>query len=601
MSDKLVNRRDIDFNLYEVLDVEKLTENEYYQDHSKETFDMALDAAYKLAQELFWPEYQEMDKHECYLKDGQAVVPEGMQKIWDALAEGGWFGAGSDYELEGQQYPTVVGLACGTMFSASNTPASMYMGLTTGAAHLLAAFSSKELIDKYVRPMFTGQFGGTMCLTEPQAGTSLGDITTTAEKIEGTDRYIIRGTKRFISSGDHNLADNIIHPVLAKIEGAPSGVKGISMFLVPKYRVNDDGSIGEDNDVTTASLEHKLGLKGQATAELLFGDKDACEGFLVGNENSGLKYMFMMMNGARIHTGLQGTAQAWAAYYCALQYSQERVQGRHVTERDADSPQIPIIQHAEIRRMLLKQKAYIEGPYALLIYCAKLEDEMHVTKGKDEEAYNKASNLLEMLTPVCKAYSSDVGVESVSIAMQCLGGSGYIEEFPVAQLYRDVRITPIYEGTNQVQALDLLGRKVAANNGANFQVLMGEIAGTLAKASKQEELKPLADKISEALNVVAETTMHLGGLGMGGKVDEYISHASTYLTALSQLVVSWRFLEQCIVANKAINDGSDDVFYVSKLATARYYINAILPTTHTICQSIKDNADTALAFQEDWF
>lgn len=601
MSDKLVNRRDIDFNLYEILDVEKLTENEYYEDHSKETFTMALDAAYQLAQEVFWPKYQEFDSQECHMKDGQAIVPEGMQEVWDALRDGGWFAAGGDYEMEGQQFPSIVHLACSLMFDAANSSATMYMGLTNGAAHLLHAFASEELIEKFVKPMYSGEYGGTMCLTEPQAGTSLGDISTTADKVEGEDYYIIRGTKRFISSGDHNLAANIIHPVLAKIDGAPAGVKGISLFIVPKFRINDDSTIGEPNDVITASLEHKLGLKGQATAELIFGENDQCRGYLVGNENSGLKYMFQMMNGARIHTGLQAIGQASAAYYCALQYTKEREQGRHITDKSDTSPQIPIIQHAEIRRMLLIQKAYIEGTFALLTYCSMQQDIMLVTQGKDEDAYQKSRAVLEMLTPVCKAYSSDVGCESISIALQCFGGSGYIEEFPLAQMFRDSRICPIYEGTNQVQAMDLLGRKVASNNGANFQTLMVEISATIALAQEQEELKDLAEKVNAALQTVVETTMHLGGIGMGGEVDKYISHASTYLTAFSQLVISWRFLVQSIVANKAINDGSEDIFYISKLETARYYIKAILPSTHTICQNIKDDADTALAFQEDWF
>jgi alkylation response protein AidB-like acyl-CoA dehydrogenase len=602
MSNTLVNRRDLEFNLYEVLDAEKLTEYTYFEDHSKETFDMAMETAYQLAQNLFWEKYQEFDREECYVDDtGQAIVPKGMQEIWDALAEGGWFGVVGDYEMDGQQFPSVVHLLCNMMFDAGNISATMYLGLTTGAAHLLEAFSSPELVDKYVRKMFTGEYGGTMCLTEPHAGTSLGDITTSAEKVEGSDHYIIRGTKRFISSGDHTLSSNIIHPVLAKIEGAPDGVKGISMFLVPKYRVNDDGTIGERNDVQTLSVEHKLGLKGQATAELMFGEKDACHGWLVGNENNGLKYMFHMMNGARIHTGLQAVAQASAAYQCALQYTKERVQGRKVTEKDMSSPQIPIIQHAEIRRMLLRQKAFVEGTTSLLTYCAHLQDVMRGVEGKDDEAFNHAKGILELLTPVCKAYSSDVAVESVSTAMQCYGGAGYIEEFPVAQIFRDNRICPIYEGTNQIQALDLLGRKIAASNGMLFQSLMMEIGKTIGDTAGVEEIKELSEAVNKAMESVVEVTMHLGGIGMSGEVDRYISHAYPYLTAFSQLVVAWRFLVQSNIANKAINDGSDDVFYISKLETARYYIRAILPSTHTICDGIKNESDTALNFQEDWF
>jgi alkylation response protein AidB-like acyl-CoA dehydrogenase len=503
--------------------------------------------------------------------------------------------------MDGQQFPAVIHLACSMMFNAANTTATMYMGLTNGAAHLLHSFASDDLIEKFVRPMYAGKFGGTMCLTEPQAGTSLGDIETTATKVDGEDYYLICGTKRFISSGDHNLAPNIIHPVLAKIDGAPAGVKGISLFIVPKFRLNDDGSVGDSNDVITAGLEHKLGLKGQATAELKLGENDNCRGYLVGEENNGLKYMFKMMNGARIHTGLQATSLASTAYHCALQYTKEREQGRSITEQDASTPQIPIIQHPEIRRLLLKQKAFIEGSLALLMYCSKQQDIIQTTQGKDDEACQKATSILEMLTPVCKAYSSEVGCESISIAMQCTGGAGYIEEYPFAQFFRDSRIFPIYEGTNQIQALDLLSRKIPAKNGADLQTVMAEIGVTLEEAKQQEELKPLAENLNTALNSVAETTMHLGALGLSGKVELYISHASPYLTAFSQLIVAWRFLAQAIIANTEIKNGSDDLFYKSKLETARYYINAILPSTNTICRGIKDNADTALEFHEDWF
>ncbi|PCJ62681.1 MAG: acyl-CoA dehydrogenase [Candidatus Hydrogenedentota bacterium] len=601
MSDKLVNRRDIDFNLYEVLNVEELTKHAYFEDHSKETFDMALDAAYQLAQEKFWPMYQIFDQEGVKLENGQAIVPEGMHEIWKDLREGGWFAASNDYELGGQQFPSVVQLVCSMMFNAANTTASMYLGLTYGAAHLLSSCASDELKKKYIEKMFSGEYGGTMCLTEPQAGTSLSDISTSATPVDGEDYYIIRGTKRFISSGDHDLADNIIHPVLARIEGAEAGVKGISLFLVPKYDVNDDGTIGDSNDVLTASLEHKLGLRGQATAELIFGEKGACKGWLVGNENMGLNYMFQMMNGARLHTGVQAISQASAAYYCALQYTHEREQGRAITSKDTTTPQIPIIEHPEVRRMLLKQKAYIEGVLGLLLYCSKQTDIMRVSKDTDEDAYNKASGILELLTPICKAYGSDVACESISIAIQCYGGSGYIEEFPVAQMFRDSRVFPIYEGTNQIQAMDLLGRKIPMRSGMYFQDLMGEMGTTIEEASEIDDLKDMAGKVQQALETVADCTMHLGAIGMSGEVDRYISHASPYLQAFSQLVVAWRFLGQSIVANQKLQDGSDDVFYVSKLATAKYYINAILPSTHTICQGIKNEADTALNFEEAWF
>jgi alkylation response protein AidB-like acyl-CoA dehydrogenase len=601
MSQPLVNRRDIDFNLYEVLDVESITENEFYEDHSKETFSLALDTAYQLAHEIMWPQFQPMDNEGVKLENGVTTVPEGMHDIWNALKDGGWIALPNEYDVGGQQFPMTIQLATALMFNAANTAATMYMGLTTGAAHLLGTFASEDLKEKYVLPMFSGEFAGTMALTEPQAGTSLSDIKTSATPVDGEDYHIIRGTKRFISSGDHNLTSNIIHPVLAKIEGSPAGVKGISLFLVPKYRLNEDGSVGEFNDVQTGGIEHKLGLKGQATAELKFGEKDQCRGWLVGNPNQGLNYMFQMMNGARLHTGLQAISQASAAYHCALQYTKEREQGREVTNRDPESPQIPIIKFPEIKRMLLMQKAYIEGSLALLMYCGQQSDVARVTEGKDEDAHHTALGILELLTPVCKAYVSDVAYESISTALQCYGGAGYIEEFPVAQMLRDSRVFPIYEGTNQIQAMDLLGRKIPAKGGAHVQTVMGEIGKTVAEASAQEDLKEYADKVQKAMEVLAETTLHLGGVGMKGDVDRYMSQAAPFLDAFSQVVVAWRLLSQAIVANRKIHEGSDDSFYLSKLATVKYYINAILPSTFTICEGIKNEADSAMDFEEAWF
>jgi alkylation response protein AidB-like acyl-CoA dehydrogenase len=601
MSQPLVNRRDLDFNLYEVLDIESVTNYEFYEDHSKETFSLALDTAYQLAHEVMWPQFQPMDNEGVTIENGVTKVPQGMHEIWKALKEGGWIALPNDYEVGGQRFPMTIQLATALMFNAANTAATMYMGLTTGAAHLLESFASDELKEKYVLPMFSGEFAGTMALTEPQAGTSLSDIKTSATPVDGADYHIIRGTKRFISSGDHNLTENIIHPVLAKIEGSPAGVKGISLFLVPKYRLNEDGSIGEFNDVQTGGIEHKLGLKGQATAELKFGEKDECRGWLVGNPNQGLNYMFQMMNGARLHTGLQAISQASAAYHCALQYTKEREQGREVTNRDPESPQIPIIKYPEIKRMLLLQKAYIEGSLALLLYCGQQSDIVRGTEGSNDDTYHTALGILELLTPVCKAYVSDVACESISTALQCYGGAGYIEEFPVAQMLRDSRVFPIYEGTNQIQAMDLLGRKIPAKNGAHVQALMGEIGKTIAEASAEDDLKGFADKVQKAMEVLAETTLHLGGIGMKGDVDRYMSQASPYLDAFSQVVVAWRLLSQAIVANKKIQEGSDDAFYLSKLATVKYYINAILPSTFTICEGIKNEADSAIDFEEAWF
>lgn len=600
MSDKLIDRRDLQFLLFEMLEIEDLTAHEFFEDHSADTFNMALDTAYQLAQELFWPAFADFDRNPARFDGTKTTVPESMHKIWAAYKEGGWFAAPASYDHGGQQFPSTIYLAALYMFNAANTAASMYVGQATGAAHLIESFGSKELQDTFMRKLFEGEWGGTMALTEPQAGTSLGDITTSATPVEGEDYYLIRGTKRFISSGDQDITENIIHPTLAKIEGAPPGVKGISLFIVPKMRVNEDGSVGGSNDVLTAGIEHKLGLKGQATAELKFGENDECRGWLLGEANMGLQYMFKLMNTARVHTGLQAIAQASTAYQCALQYTQERVQGREVTERDPTTEQIPIIRHPEVRRMLLRQKAYIEGTLSLLLYCGSLADRMHVASSDEEREGYLA--LLEILTPLCKAYGSDIAYESIMLSLQCHGGVGYIEEFPIAQLLRDNRVFSIYEGTNEVQAMDLLGRKVAVKQGAYLRALMGEISKTLDEAGEFESLQDGAAKVQKALDAVADVTMHLGAIGLGGDHTTYISHATPYLRAFAQLVIAWQFLRQSTVAQRTLDAGTNDTaFYEGKLATAQYYIDAVLPSTHTLCEVIKSGGDSALAFKDEWF
>lgn len=600
MSDKLIDMRDIEFLLYEMLDIEELPQHEYFSDHSRETFDMALDAAYQLAREKYWPVYQEFDKDPARFDGTKTTAPAAMHDLWQAAKEGGWFSPSADYDSGGQQFPFSIFLATSFMLNAANTAACMYIGQATGAAHLIEAHGSEFLRDRFMRKLYAGEWGGTMALTEPQAGTSLGDITTTAVKSEDGDYYMIKGVKRFISSGDHDLTENIIHPTLARIEGAPPGVKGISLFVISKYRVNDDGSVGESNDVLTGGIEHKLGLKGQATATLQFGENDQCRGWLLGEPNQGLHYMFQLMNTARIHTGIQAIAQASTAYHCALQYSYERVQGRAVTEKDPTTPQVPIIQHAEVKRMLLTQKAYVEGVTSLLMYCANLGDKMRVAKtDKEKDDY---LSLLEILTPVCKAYASDVAYESISLAVQCYGGAGYIEEYPVAQLLRDNRVFSIYEGTNQIQAMDLLGRKVAIEQGAYFKLLLTEIGQTIGEAAAYDSLGEMSGKVGEALQEIIEVTQHLAQLGLGGKIEEYISYASPYLRVFSQLVVGWQFLKQSIVAETALANGANDEdFYHAKLATARFYVNTIMPTSRPIAKLILDGDRSSFDYKEEWF
>jgi alkylation response protein AidB-like acyl-CoA dehydrogenase len=592
MSDTLVNMRDIHFVLYEMLDVEKLTQYEYFQDHSRETFDTALEAAYKLAREVYWPAYAEMDKQGAARNgnDDATHAPEAMHRIWQAAKEGGWHGETAPADFGGQQFPATVAAATTLMFNAANTAAHMYIAGAYGAAGLIDSFGNDYLKRTYLEKLYGGEWGGTMCLTEPQAGSSLSDVKTTAVPVDGTDYYRITGTKVFISSGDQDITENIVHPVLAKLPDAPPGVKGISLFIVPKYRIKEDGTAGEFNDVVTAGIEHKLGLRGNAE----------CRGWLLGEPNRGLSYMFQLMNHARIATGVQATSLASNAYQHALAYARERLQGRKITEKDPTTSQVAIINHADVRRMLLVQKATTEGLFALLAYAAFLGDKERFSP--DESERLRAQGVLDVLTPVCKAYGSEASYDSIVQAIQCYGGYGFSEEFPLAQMLRDCKVFPIYEGTNGIQAMDLLGRKVVMKEGAALRALLEEITKTTQEAAQIDALKDMAAKVEAALNEVGETTMHLGGIAMQGDVDFYISCATEYLQMFSPLVLSWLFLWQSIVAQKALDSGNGDQnFYKGKLATARFYLDHELPHLHAQAQILKSNDRTALDFDQEWF
>ena len=602
MSDKLLDMRDLRFILFEQLHVEDLSKHPHYADHTRDVIEMTLDASYQMAREVFWPAYVPMDRAGVQFDGKQARVHSSMHEIWKAYREAGWFGATTSVENGGQQFPYTVFLAATFIFNAANTAASMYVGQAIGAAHLLESYGSDFLKEKFMYKLYAGEWAGTMALTEPQAGSSLGDIASSAVKAKDGDHYLIQGTKRFISSGDHDLTSNIIHPTLARIEGAPAGIKGISLFVVPKYRLNPDGSAGESNNVLTGGIEHKLGIKGQATATLNYGEHGECHGWLLGEPNRGLSCMFQLMNEARIHTGLQAISQAACAYHCAVDYCRQRTQGREVTSKDPSSPQVPIIEHGDVRRMLLTQKAYIEGVSAVLLYCSYLGDREIISDSAEEKANCHA--LREILTPVCKAYSSDVAFESINLAMQCYGGSGYVEEYPIAQLLRDNRVFSIYEGTNNVQAMDLLGRKVAVEAGAYFRAYLAEVGKTLADAKKHPGLADLTSRVSEAMEELTQVTMHLGQIGFGGDHTLYISFATPYLRLFSQLTVSWQLLWQAEIAEAALAAATvpeERTYYESKLATARFYIHTILPTGHALAKTILETERIALDFKAEWF
>ncbi len=576
MATQYVSIRNLQFLLNEVLDAPALNQYPYYADYDADAFNMVLDAAKQLSDTYLFPFYREMDKEKAYYKDGEVHVHPSLRPALKALADGGWISALDSYENGGQQMPHVLmsaGLMC---FYAANGNAASHAFLTQGAANLIRAYATPELNETYVPQMYGGDWQGTMALTEPQAGSSLTDITSSAEPLNGNGTYKIKGQKVYISGGDHNAVDNVVHLLLAKIKGAPAGTKGISLFVVPKYRVENSELVS--NDVTTAGIFGKMGQRGYVAAHIMLGEKDDCIGYLVGQPHHGLPYMFQMMNEARIGTGLMATGSASAAYYASLQYANERSQGRHPSNKDPLAPPVLIIEHADVRRMLLQQKAIVEGSIAVLLQCSYYSDLAKVSEG---EAAENAHLLLELLTPIAKSYPAEMGTYSTSVGMQVLGGAGYTDDFPLEQYYRDIRVNAIYEGTTAIHGMDLLGRKVMLQNGKAAMLYAKELQNVIIAAQSSETLKPLADKLATAAAKLQEVTAHLLQLAKQEKPEVFLADATLYLEYFSIVTIAWQWLKQAIVADKAlVNAAGDDViFYKSKLQTTKYFFEYELPKT----------------------
>jgi len=540
----LIRRNDLHFILYEFLQIDELSKLPRFAEHSRATYDAALELAYGVAETQFATHAKAGDEQEPVF-DGQRVhlIPE-VKAALDAFCDAGFMAATHDYGAGGMQLPAAVEQACMALFSAANIGTVAYAFLTRAAANLVAAFGSIEQKARYLQPMLEGRFFGTMALTEPQAGSSLADIRTLAEPLDDGS-YRLRGNKIFISGGDHELAENIVHLVLARIKGAPAGVKGISLFIVPKFRVRDDGSVGARNDVALAGLIHKMGYRSTTSTMLNFGERDQCTGYLVGAPNQGLAYMFQMMNEARIQVGLGAAALACTGYLHALAYAASRPQGRPPQGKDPAAPQVPIIEHADVRRMLVTQKAYGEGSLALCLYAAKLLDLQRHTEDESERV--RAGLLLDILTPIVKSWPSQYGLEANALAIQVHGGYGYTREYPVERFYRDNRLNPIHEGTQGIQALDLLGRKVAMAGGAAFDALLAEIRLTIAGCSTVALLAAHAEALEGAVKLVAETTrVLLATLRTDSSLA--LANATVYLEMCGHLVVAWTWLGQAKAA-----------------------------------------------------
>ncbi|UJP64326.1 acyl-CoA dehydrogenase [Mongoliitalea daihaiensis] len=586
--------KDLKFQLFEHIKVNDLCELPYFDAHSQETFEMVLDAADKIAVHQLRPLLTAMDRQEPQLTAEGIKVHPGMKKIIQTFGADGWINATFSFEEGGQQLPNTMHMAAGFIFQAANYSSSVYPFLTTGAANLIRTFGSQELIDKFTPNMYSGQWQGTMALTEPDAGSSLSDLSTTAYPTDHEGVFKIKGQKIYISCGDHDACENIIHLMLARIQGAPAGVKGISLFVVPKINI----VTGLPNDVRTEGVYHKMGYKGAPIAHLMMGSEDLCEGYLVGEAHKGLSYMFQMMNEARVGVGMNAAAIATAAYYSSLTYAKERPQGRKVGEKDPYNPQVPIIEHADVKRMLLFQKAITEGSLSLLLYCSKLGDLAHAGTG---ETKANAALLLDLLTPIAKSYPSEMGCLSTSAAVQVLGGAGYTTDFPVEQYYREARIHPIHEGTTGIHGMDLLGRKLVMQDGKAVQLLMAEMLQSIAKAKSLSEIEVLGNAFEKYLQKAQVVTGHV--LQKASKNPEvYLSDATLYLEFLGILVIAWRWLEQGLDAVKQLQKSSEDWdFYQGKLMAMEYFFEYELVKTSSLEKRLFSEKTTTITMKPNWF
>lgn len=596
LGDQFYSKETLNFLLFEVLEADKLTKYEKFADHDKETFEMFLDATEQLTKEHFFPILIEMDRKQPELIDGRVRVHPNLRKIMRICGEGGWINTIASKEVGGLQIPSTIGNAASFIMGCANYSITAFPMLSTGAAHLIESFATKELIDKYLPKMFSGEWQGTMALTEPNAGSSLSDIVTSAEKqADGT--YKIHGQKIFISCGDSDAVDNVVHLLLARIKGAPAGTKGISLFIVPRETIHEDGTL-TSNDVATAGVYHKMGYKGAPITHLFFGENEQCTGYLVGEENKGLSYMFQMMNEARISVGLHATSIATASYYAALKYTKERNQGRKIENKDISAPQVPIIQHADVKRMLLFQKAFVEGALALELQCSLYHDLSKVCEGEEQEKYHL---LLEILTPVAKSYPSETSILSTSVALQCYGGYGFTKDFPAEQYFRETRIHAIHEGATAIHGLDLLGRKIAYKNGKATLLLMQEISKEISTAKQHDNTKEYAEALEKKLGQLQELTMHMMSVAQKEGTEAYLSDATLFLELVGYVVMSWQWLKIGNIVNQKLAKEPNSPFLLGKIKCIEYYFEYELPKTEGLFTRLKSKKRTTILMSEELF
>lgn len=602
MANQYLDIDTLKFLLYEVHDLKKVLAQSRFKDYDQESIELFLNAVKEFSDREMFPFFREMDEQPAHFKDGEIVVHPQVLKYMKKGGEMGLVSSLFDYEIGGMQLPGMVVTASAYIQETANNHLPGYLGLTLGAAELIVKFADKEINDKFIPKMLAGEWGGTMCLTEPQAGSSLSDIVTSAEP--AGEGYKISGQKIFISGGDYQGTENVVHLVLARIKGAPAGTKGISLFVVPKKRWAANGEL-TSNDVTTFADFQKMGQKGYCTTHLFFGHNEDCRGWLVGEPNQGLKYMFMMMNGARIAVGRGAAAITMAAYQASLSYAKERPQGRRLTNtgmKDVEQEQTLIINHPDVKRMLMFQKVVAEGSLSLILLSSKYHDLSHTHSDPDER--ERYSQLLEVLTPIAKTYPSELGFLSVSNGVQVLGGYGFCSDYILQQYFRDIRIFSIYEGTTGIQSLDLLGRKMTMNNGKALQLILAEIRKSIKEASEYNDLIPYGEKLGTALKLTQEVLQFLMEFAKKGQYERFLSDATVFMEFFGNIVVGWLWLDIAVNAQKALSSDSTEFsseFYHSKLHAMKFYYKYEIPKTGALAEVLMDKQALTMTDEDELF
>ncbi len=594
-----IDERDVLFCLFEQFDIESLTKLKPFAEHDGELYKMVVSEAIKFATEKIAPTNLPADEQGVRHEDGVVKMPDMYHDLYKQYCEAGWNAVTVPVRWGGQGLPGLLQAASHEAMVGANCSFSFTPGLTGTVIKLLGENGTEEMQSLYLEKLVSGQWSGTMCLTEANVGTALGDIATKGFKNDDGS-YSIVGTKMFITSGDHDLTENIIHMVLGRADGSPKGIKGLSMFMIPKIRVDENGNLGDPNDVACTKIEEKMGIHASATCMLNFGDNKNCKGWIIGNEGDGIRLMFSMMNEARIGIGMQGNSITGAVQRMALDYAKERIQGTHVLSfKDSDAPRVAIIEHPDVRRMLMGMKANSEAGRALIFFAAKMHD--LYDHSEDDEERTKAGYMLEFITPIVKAYPTDRCFEAASDAIQVMGGVGYCREYGVEQYLRDAKISAIYEGTNGVQALDLVGRKLGSKGGALFMTFMSDMASFIDGGCEYEELADLFKDLAAARDKIADIAMQFMGAASSDPIFPVLS-ATPFLKAAGHLICAKLLLEQAVIAARKLGSlmaekGADDAaafaadntegaFYYNKKLTARFFMKNVVPEVHSIAAGI---------------